>query len=107
MAQYEYQVVEQAGGRTSHLNDRLTQLVEEGWEPIMMAGGAPHISIMVRRPRAQQAAAPAARQAQAQAAGGSPAPVGPAAQAGQPVRPAQPGAAAAGVPQRPVRPAGQ
>ena len=86
MAQYEYQVLEQAGGRTSHLNDRLGQLVEEGWEPIMMAGAAPHISIMVRRPKAQQAAAPAPRQAQAQAAGGSPAP---------------------GVPQRPVRPPGQ
>lgn len=80
MAQHEFQVVEQAGGRVSHLNERLQQLVTEGWEPIFMTGVAPQVSVMMRRPAtAPQAAAP-----------------------GQPARPAP----APGVAPQPPRPAG-
>ena len=49
MAQFEYQVVEQGGGRATHLNDRLAQLVGDGWEPIMMTGTSPQVSILCRR----------------------------------------------------------
>jgi hypothetical protein len=66
MAQFEYQVVEQAGGRASHLNERIMQLVAEGWEPTMMTGTSPQVSVMMRRPaqpKPQPAAAPAAAQA--------------------------------------------
>lgn len=60
MAQFEYQIVEQAGGRVSHLNDRIMQLVNEGWEPHMMSGTPPHVSLLMRRTAAAptQAAAP-------------------------------------------------
>lgn len=67
MAQYEYQVVEQAGGRVTHLNDRLGALVADGYDPIMMTGTSPQVSILVRRP-VQQAAAAVPAQAQAQVA---------------------------------------
>lgn len=78
MAQFEYQVLEQAGGRVSHMNERLMLLVVEGWEPLMMTGSAPHISLLMRRPMtAQPAAAPAAAAAAPQ----------------RPAAPAQPGAA--------------
>lgn len=100
MAQYEFQVVEQAGGRVSHLNERLQQLVTEGWEPLFMTGAAPQVSIMMRRPAtASQAAAPPRPAAVAQPtppAGQRPAPA-----PGQPVRPATPGVAP-----QPPRPAG-
>lgn len=86
MAQFEYQIVEQAGGRISHLNDRLMQLVNEGWEPHMMAGNPPHISLLMRRPVSAPAAATAAAPAQAAA----PRPAAPAPAAGtQPPRPSQ------------------
>lgn len=49
MAQFDYQLLEQAGGRVTHLNERLTQLVAEGFEPIMMTGTAPQVSILLRR----------------------------------------------------------
>jgi hypothetical protein len=66
MAQYDFQIVEQAGGRVSHLNDRVTQLVSEGWEPQMMCGTSPHISLLLRRPAvAPAASAPAPAQAAA------------------------------------------
>lgn len=62
MAQYEYQILEQAGGRVSHLNDRLAALVEEGFHPVLMTGTSPQVSVMLRRPTAPAApvAAPAA-----------------------------------------------
>lgn len=86
MAQFEYQIVEQAGGRVSHLNDRLMQLVNEGWEPQMMAGTPPHVSLLMRRPVAAPAAATAAAPAQVAA----PRPAAPAPGAGtQPPRPSQ------------------
>lgn len=56
MAQYEYQVLEQAGGRVSHLNDRLAQLVEEGYHPVLMTGTSPQVSVMLRRPTPAPAA---------------------------------------------------
>lgn len=100
MAQYEFQVVEQAGGRVSHLNERLQQLVAEGWEPIFMTGAAPQVSVMMRRPAtAPQAAAPRpASAAQATPPGGQ----RPAAAPGQPARPAP----APGVAPQAPRPAG-
>lgn len=66
MARLEYQVVEQAGGRASHLNERIMQLVHEGWEPTMMTGVSPQVSVMMQRPaqpKPQSAAAQAAPQA--------------------------------------------
>lgn len=84
MAQFEYQVVEQAGGRVSHLNDRIMQLVNEGWEPQMMSGTPPHVSLLMRRPVAARAAAPAT----AQAAAPGPAPQAPVAGT-QPPQPSQ------------------
>lgn len=60
MAQFEYQIVEQAGGRISHMNERLMQLVNEGWEPHMLTGASPHVSLLLRRSAAAQAATPAA-----------------------------------------------
>jgi len=57
MPQFEYQIVEQAGGRVSHLNERLMQLVTEGWEPFQMSGASPHVSIMLRKPATEGAAA--------------------------------------------------
>lgn len=62
MAQYEYQVLEQAGGRLSHLNERMAAMVEEGFHPIMMTGASPQVSIMLRR--ASQPAPAQAAQAQ-------------------------------------------
>ena len=77
MAQFEYQIVEQAGGRASHLNERIMQLVHEGWEPTMMTGVSPNVSVMMRRaaqPRPQPAAAaPAAVAAPQPIAVGAPA----------------------------------
>lgn len=67
MAQFEYQVVEQAGGRASHLNERIMQLVHESWEPLMMTGVSPQVSVMMRRP-AQPKPQPAAAQTAPQAA---------------------------------------
>jgi len=58
MAQFEYQIVEQAGGRISHLNERVMQLANEGWEPHMMTGASPHVSLLLRRQAPAQAAAP-------------------------------------------------
>jgi len=58
MAQFEYQVVEQAGGRASHLNERIMQLVHEGWEPIMMTGTSPQVSVLMRRPAQPKPQAP-------------------------------------------------
>ena len=72
MAQFEYQVVEQAGGRASHLNERIMQLVHEGWSPTMMTGVSPQVSVMMQRP-AQPKPQPAAT-----------APVAPAAPQGPP-----------------------
>jgi hypothetical protein len=66
MAQFEYQIVEQAGGRASHLTERMMQLVGEGWEPIMMTGTSPQVSLLVRRP-AQAATQPVAQPAAAAA----------------------------------------
>lgn len=67
MAQFEYQVVEQAGGRASHLNERIMQLVHEGWTPTMMTGVSPQVSVMMQRP-AQPKTQPVAAQAAPQAA---------------------------------------
>lgn len=95
MAQFEYQLVEQAGGRASHLTERLMQLTNEGWEPIMMTGTAPQVTLLVRRPLTAKSAAPAPP------AGAAPAPAPGAAQpvAPRPAAPTQPG-----VPPRPATP---
>lgn len=71
MAQYEYQVLEQAGGRVSHLNDRLAALVLEGFHPVLMTGTSPQVSILLRRPTP---AVPAAVAAPAAAAVPAPVP---------------------------------
>lgn len=92
MAQFEYQIVEQAGGRASHLNERIMQLVGEGWEPIMLTGASPQVSVMMKR-----AAQPAAQPRPAvPAAAAAPQPAAPAAP-----RPAQPAVAGAAVAPRP------
>jgi hypothetical protein len=59
MMGYEYMVVQMAaGGRVTHLNERLATMVAEGWEPVMMCGDN-SVSVMLRRP-AKPAQAPAA-----------------------------------------------
>jgi hypothetical protein len=88
MAQFEYQIVEQAGGRATHLNDRLAQLVADGWEPIMMTGTSPQVSVLCRR------AAGTGAQARPQGAAMV-----------QPVAPTAPGAPAAPRPVAPTPPA--
>ena len=104
MAQFEYQVMQQAGSRLDHFNERLGKMVREGWEPVMMSGTAPHVSLLMRRGvAAQPAAAASAAQARPQAqpqATQHPAQVRPAQQ------PAQPGAPGPR-PQPPQRPPGQ
>ena len=47
---FEYHVIQMAaGGRIGQFNDRITALVEEGWEPFLMSGDT-SITIMMRRP---------------------------------------------------------
>lgn len=49
--QYEYMVIQMAaGGRTTHLNERIEAMVAEGWEPCMMAGDTT-LNVMMRRAR--------------------------------------------------------
>jgi hypothetical protein len=56
---FEYQVVQMAqGGRIGQFNERIAMMVAEGWDPIIMCGDGT-LSIMLRRPVAAQAAAPA------------------------------------------------
>lgn len=59
---YEYMVIQMAaGGRITHLNERLHSMVAEGWEPILMTGDN-SVSVMMRRPvkAGAQAVAPQA-----------------------------------------------
>ena len=66
MAAFEYRIEHRpAGTRMGPMNDRLEGLVEEGWEPIMMAGDN-ELYIMMRRPKRE--AGPPARVAEATAA---------------------------------------
>jgi hypothetical protein len=54
---YEYMVVQMAaGGRVTHLNERLAAMVAEGWEPMMMCGDN-SVSVMLRRAAKPAAAA--------------------------------------------------
>lgn len=77
MAQFEYQVIEQGGGKVGHFNERIAQLVAQGYDCIGITGTSPNVSILMRRPaqaapaQAAQAQATqaAARQAQPQPAG--------------------------------------
>jgi len=51
MAQYEYIIITMtAGGRITHLNERLEAMVQEGWHPIMMSGDS-QVNVMLRRQR--------------------------------------------------------
>ncbi len=62
MAQYEYMIITMnAGGRITHLNERLEGMVQEGWHPIMMSGDA-QVNVMLRRQRPGVAAQPQAQQ---------------------------------------------
>lgn len=50
MAQFEYQVItHDIRARITHLNTKLNELVEEGWDPVSFSGDE-HINIMLRRP---------------------------------------------------------
>lgn len=50
MPQFEYQVItHDIRARISHLNEKLDEMVEEGWEPVSFSGND-HINIMLRRP---------------------------------------------------------
>ena len=70
MSHYEYQIIQMvSGGRVTHLNERMENMVAEGWEPIMMSGDT-GVTVMMRRERAQQAAG----EAQGEAAAAAPRP---------------------------------
>lgn len=57
---YEYMIVQMAaGGRITHLNERLHSMVAEGWEPFLMTGDN-SVSVMMRRPIKAAGQAPAA-----------------------------------------------
>lgn len=73
MAQFDYQVIEQGGGKVGHFNERIGQMVAQGFDCIGITGASPNVSILMRRP-AQQAPV---QQAQAQAAQAAPRPVQP------------------------------
>ena len=64
MPRFEYHVINMpAGGRITNLNEGLEQMVEEGWEPVVMCGNET-LNIMLRRATAQAAPQqPAAPQA--------------------------------------------
>ena len=73
-ARYEYVIVQMsAGGRSVHLNERINNMVQEGWEPVMMTGDAT-VSVMLRRPlqQAQQVGQAQAAAAQPQAVAATP-----------------------------------
>lgn len=73
MSRYEYQIIQMvAGGRVTHLNERIEGMVLDGWEPIMMSGDT-GINVLMRRERAQQVAT----EAQGQAAAAAPRPSAP------------------------------
>ncbi len=56
MAGYEYRVVQlPAGGSVTHLNERMSHMIVEGWEPIMMSGNEV-VNILLRRPLQQKPA---------------------------------------------------
>lgn len=99
MAQFEYQVIQQAGGRVSHFNERLLQMVQDGWHPVLMSGDAPQVSLLLRRDTSAAAQKPAAAQQQAAQQPARPAQAAPAAQPGQ--RPAAPQQRPAAPPQAP------
>lgn len=64
MPRFEFHVINMPpGGRITNLNERLEQLVNEGWEPVVMCGDQT-LNIMLRRPAPQ----PAAQQSAAQPA---------------------------------------
>jgi hypothetical protein len=75
MPQFEYQVMEQGGAKVGHFNERLDQIVAQGFDCIGITGTSPQVSILLRRPArpAQAEAAPAQAQA-AQAAPAAPQP---------------------------------
>lgn len=51
MAQFEYQVItHDTRARIIHLNTKLNELVEEGWDPVSFSGNE-QINIMLRRPK--------------------------------------------------------
>lgn len=50
MPDFEYQVItHNVKARIGHLNSKLEELVEEGWDPVSFSGND-HINIMLRRP---------------------------------------------------------
>ena len=57
MAKYEYQILHQAVRAIVHLNKQLNAEVEEGWEPVSFTGDQ-NISILMRRPKAQEQSPP-------------------------------------------------
>ena len=64
MSTYEYRVIQlPAQGVVGRLNEQITGMVADGWEPIMMSGDAA-INVMMRR----ELAAPEATVARAAAA---------------------------------------
>jgi len=50
MAQFEYQVIEQGGAKVGHFNERLMQIVAQGFDCIGITGTSPQVSILLRRP---------------------------------------------------------
>lgn len=73
MAQFEYQVIEQGGGKVGHFNERIGQLVAQGFDCIGITGTSPNVSVLMRRPAQPAQAQPA----QAQAAQAAPRPAQP------------------------------
>ena len=55
MSRFEYQIIQMvAGGRVTHLNERMEAMAAEGWEPIMMSGDS-GLNVLMRRAKGQGA----------------------------------------------------
>jgi len=92
MPQFEYQIIEQGGGKIGYLNERIAQLVAQGFDCIGITGTSPHVSVLLRRP-VQPAGTQTTTQASAAAAAPRPAtpqppsaPAGPRTGGGEPTR---------------------
>jgi hypothetical protein len=59
-ADWEYNILQMAAGRSAHMSDRINQLGEEGFEPYMLVGDTT-ITLLMRRPK-QEAQTPPAPQ---------------------------------------------
>lgn len=51
---WEYNLLQMASGRSTHMAERINQMAEEGFEPFLVCGDAT-ITVFLRRPREAEA----------------------------------------------------